>query len=209
MALDQTLERTIQRFEDEYPESRPKQSPSMLSIDSANSSYQEPPPGPLLSRLVSPDDVTTATQTEEPDPYSYLARTQSGTSLAARAQAQEEGHMHRFGQHMRREVLKPTGINDMLHGTSVDDAPEAAHLAALRQKLEGYTGDYIRDQVRQKGADDLINELGINLQELRVLEREDPEAFAMMKDSQLAAQINAGMRDRHGLQPTQQQSGVY
>lgn len=108
--------------------------------------------------------------------------------------------MHRFGQHMRREVLRPTGTNDVLHGTSEDDAPEAAHLAALRQKLEGHSGDYIRDQVRQKGADDLIMELGINAQELRVLEREDPQAFVVMKDSQLAAQINAGMRGRDELE---------
>ncbi|KAK5944303.1 Microtubules assembly and stabilization protein [Knufia obscura] len=193
--LDQTLERTIKRFEDEYPESRPKQSPSMLSLDSQNSSYQETAAGPLF-RLISPEESEQLPHNEaEPDPYSLnLSRTQSGTSLAARALTQEEGRMHRFGQHMRREVLKPTGTDDVLHGTSVDDAPEAAHLSALRQKLEGYSGEYIRQQVQEKGADDLITELGINAQELRMLEREDPEAFAIMKDSQLAAQINAGMR---------------
>ncbi len=201
MYLDQTLERTIKRFEDEYPESRPKQSPSIIAVDSRNSSYHEPPAGPL-SRLTSLEEAEPTPQTEgEPEPYSLnLSRTQSGTSLAARALTQEEGRMHRFGQHMRREVLRPTGTNDVLHGTSEDDAPEAAHLAALRQKLEGHSGDYIRDQVRQKGADDLIMELGINAQELRVLEREDPQAFVVMKDSQLAAQINAGMRGRDELE---------
>lgn len=200
MYLDQTLERTIKRFEDEYPESRPKQSPSVLTVESQQSSYPEPPAG-LLSRLTSLEEAETTSQTEtDQDPYSLnLSRTQSGTSLAARALAQEEGRMHRFGQHMRREVLKPTGTDDVLHGTSVDDAPEAAHLAALRQKLEGYSGEDIREQVRQKGADDLVAELGINADELRMLEREDPEAFASMKDSQLAAQINSGGFDREEL----------
>jgi len=168
----------------------------MLSIDSQHSSYQDP--AGQLSRLTSLEEPDPTPQAEEePDPYSLnLSRTQSGTSLAARALTQEEGRMHRFGQHMRREVLKPTGTDDVLHGTSIDDEPEAAHLAALRQKLEGYSGDYIRNQVRQMGADDLIKELGINVQELRVLEKEDPQAFAVMKDSQMAAQINSGMHYR-------------
>jgi len=175
----------------------------MPAADSLNSSsYQDAPSGSLLSRLMSQESAETAPQYEqEQDPYSlHLSRTQSGTSLAARALTQEEGSMHRYGQRFRREVLKPTGTDDILHGTSMDDAPEAAHLAALRQKLEGHSGDYIRDQVRQKGADDLIKELGINVQELRMLEREDPEAFDIMKNSQLAAQINAGMLDGNQVQ---------
>lgn len=177
----------------------------MLSVDPQHSSYQEISAGPL-SRLASLEEPDATPQTEEePDPYSlHLSRTQSGTSLAARALTQEEGRMHRFGQHMRREVLKPTGTDDVLHGTSIDDEPEAAHLAALRQKLEGYSGEYIRHEVREKGADDLIKELGINAQELRALENDDPQAFAIMKNSQLAAQINSGMRNRDEL-PQQQQ----
>lgn len=165
----------------------------MLSLDSRNSSYNEPPPD--LSQLSDTIDQShlSASPNEE-DPFSVrLSRTSSNTSLAARALTQEEGRMHRFGQHMRREVLKPTGQDDILHGTSTDDEPEAAHLAALRQKLEAYSGEHIRDEVSKFGADHVIRELGINAKQLKALQKEDPEGFEQFKNSQLAAQINAGM----------------
>lgn len=192
--IDQTLERTIKRFEDEYPESRPKQSPSMLSQTS--SSFQDVPSS--LSRLTSLESTDPKTSADtDPEPYSLrLARTDSNQSLAARALTQEEGRMHRFGQSFRREVLKPTGTDDMLHGTSIDDDPESGAFAALRARLENYSGDEIRSDVENKGVSQVVRELGIDLQQLRLLEREDPEAFAKLKDSQLAAQLNAGMLDQ-------------
>ncbi|KAK5086628.1 Microtubules assembly and stabilization protein [Lithohypha guttulata] len=200
MYLDQTLQRIIKRFEDEYPESRPRQSPSVLSIDSPKSAEADQY-GPL-SRLTSLDDERAdAEHAQESDPYSLsLARTGSHTSLAARAQVEEEGRMHRFGQHFRREVLKPSGTDDALHGTSIDDAPEGASPAALRARFETMNGDAIRAQVEMYGADDVVKELGINLQQLRMLEEEDPEGFARLRDSQLAALFNSGKLDGDGFE---------
>lgn len=190
--LDQTLQRIIKRFEDEYPESRPRQSPSMLSIDSGHSA--EAQPSESLARLTSLDDERPDTTAAEPEPYSLkLSRTASNTSLAARALTEEEGRMHRFGQHFRREVLKPSQQDDVLHGTSVDDAPEPAALAALRVRLEALNGDEIKSQIETQGADNVIRELGINLKQLRMLEQEDPEGFAILKESQLAALFNSGL----------------
>jgi hypothetical protein len=108
--------------------------------------------------------------------------------------------MHRFGQHMRREVLRPTGTDDVLYGTSVNDEPEEAHLAALRSKLEDYSGSYIRDGVSKYGPDHVIKELGISAQQLKALRKEDPESFEMFSDSQKTAQINAGMLDKGELE---------
>ena len=150
-----------------------------------------------LSRLTSLESTGPQAPAEhDPDPYSLkLSRTDSNQSLA-RALTQEEGRMHRFGQSFRREVLKPTGTDDLLHGTSVNDDPESGAFAALRARLEGYTGEEMREEVEKRGVDHVVHELGIDLQQLRLLEREDPEAFAKLKDSQLAAQLNAGMLDQ-------------
>ena len=198
MALDQTLERTIKRFEDEYPESRPKQSPSMLSLASGDSSHMEPMTSGPLSRLTSLDDDDQRPQSEQQeDPYSLkLSRTGSNTSLAARALTQEEGRMHRFGQVMRREVIKPHGTDDVLHGTSIYDPPEPDHLQALRNKLEQVNGEDIRREVEKRGADDVVKELGLDLEQLRLLEHEDPEAFETLKNAQLAAQLNTNLTGR-------------
>lgn len=130
------------------------------------------------------------------DPYSgsgnaQLNRTASSTSLVARAQAQEEGRMHRFGQTFRREVLKPVGTDDLLHGTSIHDAPEPTHNAALRARLEALGGETIRQEVNSKGADTVIRELGITRDELQTMAREDPENFEALKNSRLAASMDA------------------
>lgn len=98
--------------------------------------------------------------------------------------------MHRFGQGMRREVLRPIGTDDALHGTSVNDAPESPHLAALRRKLDAFSGEAIREEVEKKGIDRVIKELGINAQELASLERDDPDGFKKLKDAQVAAAMN-------------------
>lgn len=194
MYLDQTLERTIKRFEDEYPESRPKHSASNGSLNSQNS--KEAPISDAVSRLTSAEDNREPQATAEADPFSLkLSRTSSNTSLAARALTQEEGRMHRFGQNMRREILKPHGTNDVLHGTSTDDGPESEPLAALRKKLENLDGEHIRSHVEEKGVDNVMKELGVDLQQLQLLQEQDPEGFAKLKDAQMAAQVNAGMLD--------------
>lgn len=203
--IDQTLERTIKRFEDEYPESRTKESPSMFSQTS--SSLPDAPSS--LSRLTSLESTgPQAPGEQDPDPIGLkLSRTDSNQSLA-RALTQEEGRMHRFGQTFRREVLKPTGTDDLLHGTSVNDDPESGAFAALRARLEGYTGEEMREEVEKRGVDHVVRELGIDLQQLRLLEREDPEAFAKLKDSQLAAQLNAGMLNQAEYEKRKQEGPV-
>lgn len=146
------------------------------------------------SNGLSSDEYINENPLETEDTYSVkLTRTSSNTSLAAKAQTREEGRMLRFGQSLRRDLLKPTGTDDYQHGTSVNDAPESEHLSALRAKLEAFQGEEIRRIVEARGADDVIRELGINAEELMALQKEDPEGFQAFKQSQLAAQINAGI----------------
>lgn len=185
MYLDQTLERTIRRFEDEYPESKPRLAPGQLSAESRASSYLDDPSG-QMSRVLSHENGLVQSTGDE----THLTRSGSNASLAARALAQEEGRMHRFGQGIRREVLKPTGTDDALHGTSVSDLPESPHIAALRSRLENLSGEQIREQVELDGVDNVIKELGISAQELADLERDDPEGFLKLKNAQITAAMN-------------------
>ena len=101
--------------------------------------------------------------------------------------------MHRFGQTLRRDILKPTGIDDYAHGTRASDPPESEAMQALRLKLEEYPGEEIRRKVEVEGPDSVIREIGINAAELKIMQQEDPESFEIFKKAQLAAQINAGM----------------
>ncbi|KAI1626449.1 hypothetical protein EDD37DRAFT_347546 [Exophiala viscosa] len=198
--LDQTLQRMIQRFEDEYPETKtasaslpngngvPSPDPSM--VDEALLSASVGSNG--LTRMLSADEYFP--DSEQQGPYAVrLSRNASTASLAAKAFTDEEGRMHRLGQSIRREVLRPTGMDDNLHGTSTDDDPEAPHLAALRAKLEHIKGEDLRQRVEREGADSVLRELGVNAQELLTLRETDPEGFEAFRKSQMAAQINAGM----------------
>lgn len=203
--LDNTLERMIRRFEDEYPETKvsplagsPPVSNGTGSLGSAladASLLSASTDSNRLSQVPSMDEFVDETPGDSGDPYAIkLSRTSSNTSLAAKAQIDEEGRMLRFGQTLRRDILKPTGTDDFEHGTSVHDPAEAEHLAALRTKLEEFQGDEIRRKVETEGVDNVIREIGINLEELRALQKEDPEGFQAFRESQLAAQINAQRR---------------
>jgi hypothetical protein len=79
---------------------------------------------------------------------------------------------------------------DYEHGTTTEDEPEPAHVAKLRAQLEQYPGETLRKEVGEKGVDRAIKELGFNMEELRVLEEQDPEGFEKFRQAQLAAELN-------------------
>jgi hypothetical protein len=128
---------------------------------------------------------------EDNDPHAvHLARNGSTASLAAKAQIQEEGQMHRFGQQFRRELMRPTGMLDHEHVTTGEGEPEPVQVAKLRAQLEEYPGEVFRKEVEEKGVDRAIKELGYNMEELRMLKEQDPEGFEKFRQAQLAAELN-------------------
>ena len=204
--LDATLERMIQRFEHEYPETRvpsdageqPRAKSPLehrattyadTSIFSASTS-----PDSGLSRQLSAEQAFAAEANGEPhvDSIIKIKRSESGASLAAKAQAEEEGRMHRFGQNFRRDILPPSGTLDYAHGTTESDPAEAAHLQVLRSKLERYKGEELREKIVNEGADSVLQEIGANVEELRHLEKEDPVAFDRYRQSELVRSMDAG-----------------
>lgn len=121
----------------------------------------------------------------------HLARSNSNTSLAAKAYTNEEGRMHRFGQDIRREIIRQHEIEGEL---SSDEEVDAQHLAEVRQRFDDFKGEEIRSRVREEGPDSVLKSLGLNAKELLLLQKEDPDGFAVFRDSQIAAQINSGRR---------------
>ncbi|KAL8659954.1 MAG: hypothetical protein Q9226_000176 [Calogaya cf. arnoldii] len=168
--LDATLERMIQQFETEYPETRINTTPFGENIKSRRTSTDASP-----SITPSEDDeVLSHTTAYEDDLDSStalrpaMARHSSDHSHATRQDA-EEGRMHRFGQRVRREMLPPD-VLDYAHGTTGEEN-QPQHMRELRSKLEAIDGELIQKRVEEIGAENVILEIGATKEELLELER--------------------------------------
>ncbi|KAI9893964.1 MAG: hypothetical protein M1814_005517 [Vezdaea aestivalis] len=151
--LDQTLSGVIKRFEDEYPETRVDSSVLSVSVhDSAPS--QSSPHTATTAPVIDDEDVSDNEQGLKPS----LSRHDSDVSLATKAMGAEEGRIHRFGQSLRRELLKPQG-EDHAHGTTGDEMEEE-DILRLRQQLENLEGPEILQQIKAKGHANAMKELG-------------------------------------------------
>ncbi len=211
----------IQRFEDEYPETKlpiPRSepissSPPLADIDSRASSYAD---ASILSASTDTNGISRITSANEAfaldddasadEPYALkLSRTSSNTSLASRALTQEEGRMHRYGQSVRREIaLADDKNNDAVDASSASNSltsdealqtEDRSRLKALEERLSNMRGEEIamfRERCNNEGVEKALQDLGVTAQELLVMERSDPEAFERFRESQVAARINAG-----------------
>ncbi|KAK2764381.1 hypothetical protein FQN54_009075 [Arachnomyces sp. PD_36] len=202
--LDATLDGMIQRFEDEYPETRmPGDSistaPPVIDTSSQHSSHDEtaddhtPENGvPDTENTEEAVDMDNVLDDEEAGQYSIrLSRASSNTSLHSRALTSEEGRVHRFGQHVRRGILGPEfGATD---DASTPPTFEDTNTTAADDRLERLRGDEIRSRIALVGVDKALEELDSSVEELWVLKKQDPEAFERLRESQIAAQINAGL----------------
>ncbi|KAL1969391.1 hypothetical protein VTN77DRAFT_9584 [Rasamsonia byssochlamydoides] len=199
--LDVTLQKIIQRFEDEYPETRIEPLTTSMARGEQDQSGMA---GSLPADTVV--DGETAIDDEDTDQYAVrLSRSGSNTSLHSRALTSEEGHIHRIGQNLRRDFLNPS-LGSSANGLST--IPDESRLAALREKLENLRGDEIRSRVESVGPDKALEELGSTVEELWIIQRQDKEAFQKFKESQIAAQINGGLRPPLTNNSLQSEEGV-
>lgn len=161
----------IQRFEDEYPETRLQPPTPQTDADATPPSPTHFPVG--NSSLAYYRDEAFGTDTEDPGSlHAPISRRDSDVSLASR-QAQEEGRMHRLGQRMRREILRPQTL-DHAHGTTGEE-PEAEYLRELRERLERIPGDEIRQKFQELGPEGLFKAIGTTAEELKALGERDPK----------------------------------
>ncbi|KAL4895921.1 hypothetical protein BDV59DRAFT_173435 [Aspergillus ambiguus] len=195
--LDITLQRMIQRFEDEYPETRVALPPVKTNQETSSQNSGEddangaPAYGTTLVMGQPGDEV--AIDDEDTDQYALrLSRASSITSLHSRAMTSEEGHVHRLGQNLRRDFLNPS-----MDPTEDDDSSlsfDDSHVTALREKLDRLHEEQTRSHFESVGADKAFEELGSTVEELWAIQRQDSEAFERFRQSQIAAQINSGKR---------------
>ena len=80
--------------------------------------------------------------------------------------------MHRFGQRLRREILKPE-TEDHAHGTTGTETPPE-HEKELRRRLEEFDGERIRKHVKEVGMEGVLEAIGASARELEELERTQP-----------------------------------
>ncbi|KAL2839165.1 hypothetical protein BJX68DRAFT_248198 [Aspergillus pseudodeflectus] len=196
--LDFTLQKMIQRFEDEYPETRIIQ-PQPINLNQETSSQNSGDDDHLASSFtnaqstgINNHDNDIAVDDEEGDHYAIrLSRASSITSLHSRAMTSEEGHVHRLGQNIRRDFLHP--LDQTQEGDSMNTVDES-HIAALRERLDRLHEAQTRSHFESVGADKAFHELGSTVEELWAIQKQDSEAFERFKQSQIAAQINSGRR---------------
>lgn len=181
----------IERFENEYPETRlPRPAtatngpePSNLSSSLESTSFYLNPQSSNTDSIPSAelDDNDSAVPLIRPE---SLSRRASSPSLASR-QAQEEGRMHRFGQRIRHDILRPE-TEDYAHGTTGTEV-EADYLQDLRRRLEGLEGREIQEKMEKLGPDVMFEAIGATTEELVEWERKDPVGFQKVRDASAAA----------------------
>jgi hypothetical protein len=193
--LDYTLAKMIQRFEDVYPETRlPQAAPSAMIPDSSSHNSGEDANGTSTTGNMNSNMVDeNAVDDEETDQYAiHLSRTSSITSLHARAMTSEEGHVHRLGQNLRRDFLNPP--EGQAEGNEDDDS----RLVALREKLERLHEEQSQSPFDSARTEQAFEKLGNTVEELWAAQHQDAEGFEKFKQSQIAAQINSGLRPADG-----------
>jgi hypothetical protein len=185
--LDKTLSGVINRFEEEYPECRIVPLSATTGTDSTDLANDGDFGIPSLSAdldstslgsgsaedaLVEDLDVNSDID-EELSVRPSLSRHNSDVSLAARALSKEEGSVHKFGQRIRREILRPQTM-DHHHGTTGQEG-EPEHLRLLREKFEDIKGEELRDMYVKNGEEGMIAQLGNDVESFQRLAAEDPE----------------------------------
>lgn len=192
--LDQTLEGMIQRFEDEYPETRLQPSDNASAHSSVPSSS---PPAALVPNLGSSIPDLNSLESDEDEPMTIRSRHNSDVSLASRHMSLEEGRLHRFGHRVRTGLLnpsRPTSSQDDTHPAflsgSMDDHGLPEHLKGLREYFSHYSGEEMRRMIEGKGWEQAFDSVVQNAKELKNLEKEDPAAFKVFRESQIASLKN-------------------
>jgi hypothetical protein len=198
MFLDQTLQSMIQRFEEEYPDSRiapdgTAADPPVSMTSSFHSTLTSSLANGERAELTNPpgDVDDPEDDTVKPPP---MSRHNSDASLASRALTLEEGRLHRLGQHLRREIVDSTPTSPTPPPTdgTTNPPPTAGQqrLEILKERLESTPGNELGPLVEQIGWKAVLEKVGANLDDLRALQEQDPEGWEQFRDSQLKARMN-------------------
>jgi len=185
----------IQRFEDEYPETR-LQPTDTASTHSSGSVPSTSPPNSSAPTLSSPTIEQGSHESDDNDdePRTLRSRHNSDVSLASRALSLEEGRLHRLGHRVRTELINPSrpisSHSDANISGTLDDHNLPEHLIALRAQFANYSGSELRAMTEGVGWEAAFDHIIDNAEQLKKLEKENPEEFLHFKQSQIAALKN-------------------
>ena len=194
--LDQTLQSMIQRFEEEYPETRLTPVPTKDSDAATNKSENSSLTDQSKSVHTPGSELATSLTDEEDNDIDDDAavrptpsRHNSDVSLASRTLGMEEGRLHRLGQQMRREVLESPGT------VQFKDVPwqqkeQEQHLKKVAEMVENISGVDLGNMVEEEGWDNVLKKIGANYDDLRQLHEQDPEAWEAFRVAQEKARLN-------------------
>ncbi|KAI4741617.1 RNI-like protein [Aureobasidium sp. EXF-12298] len=202
--LDQTLSGMIERFEDEFPETR-------LHLDipphqqnfSLSSSLESMESGPLSNDFMASSATTFGTETsaiesdlDEDEIHASgsgsMRRKASDVSLASRALAIEEGRIHRLGHKVRQDLIDvPVAVQTSESDAHAEWAP-GSHMAEIASKMADLSGPELRVMVAHGGWEGVMEKMGANLEELQQLQMKDPQGWEQFKESQLITRANRG-----------------
>lgn len=196
MFLDQTLQSMIQRFEEEYPDSRiaPNGATAAEPAASMTSSFQSTLTSSLATgeraELINPPGDVDDGEDDTVKPP--MSRHNSDASLASRALTLEEGRLHRLGQHLRREIVDstPTSTPPPVDGVAPPPTAGQQRLEVLKERLESTPGNELGPLVEEIGWKAVLEKVGANLEDLRTLQEQDPEGWEQFKDSHMKARMN-------------------
>lgn len=181
----------IQRFEDEYPETRLQ--PSDAASTNSSIPSNSPPASTVPTMDSSVADMGNG-ESDDEEPRVLRSRHNSDVSLASRNMSLEEGRLHRFGHRVRTGLLnpsRPTSSHEDSYNTgSMDDHGLPEHLRSLREYFSNYSGDEMRHMIEGVGWEKAFDSVVENAEELKNLEKEDPAGFKQFRESQIAALKN-------------------
>ena len=181
----------IQRFEDEYPETRLTSTDATSAHSSARSTSPPNSSVPTLSTSVTENG---ALESDDDEPKALRSRHNSDVSLASRALSLEEGRLHRLGHRVRTELLNPSrppsSRSEAHTSGSMDDHDLPEYMLALRAQLATFSGDELRSMTEGLGWEAAFDHIIENAEQLKRLEKENPEEFWHFKQAQIAALKN-------------------
>ena len=210
MFLDDTLKRIIQRFEDEFPDTREAAASSstdsaiamsaddasdvsakdkLVGAGSLSSSFADVEESASLMMMSIPLPLSEDEELElavRPAASSLLVRSNSSLSLSSKALANEEGRVLRAGHLFRTGIVKPEHY-EVLSGVEMVGA-DPKHVRLLHEILEELDDEPLKREVEKLGVVKVFQNHKEEI--LERMSKVDPVHWAKFVESQEMARAN-------------------
>ncbi|KAI0453407.1 RNI-like protein [Xylaria acuta] len=184
--LDQTIEGIINRFEDEFPDTRQSEE-SNEAPSGPSSTAPAPNPSP------EPHEIESFALSDTEDIETELrpairSRSSSIISHTSKVFSEEEGRALRVGHKFRRSFMSPQQFNQLNSDEEISNNPH--HVKLVTSLMEDLMEDYegIRKRVEEKGIVKAFEEDKVNIWKL--LRDKDPQYWDVFLESQEKARAN-------------------